>query len=304
MGEDKGGKLRLKRPKAAPELRPSDHSCSWFEEKEQHDSAEIWKLVLQATCPSLKEIQWDTVPPLPESYKKCEGNEKEPRKTETFNVGAKQFEWTAFPSFAEVDQVCSKRSNLCRSLYGQTTNLMEEGDIPLLREKSLACLKSLSVVGSESGTPSANSRTQQNAEVGAKTGKPENPSKQCPAKTVQSQQGQWASVSISSSLPASSQNGKQNLIVGCLSKWNPVQEKAEGKVRKRLQEQETVTKETAGSVGDTPKAGDQRKGSEKVSLLLQSCPMCLVQFTEWFTQLDVDCHLAQCLSESADDIVW
>uniref|UniRef100_A0A8C5KSP2 Fanconi anemia core complex associated protein 20 n=1 Tax=Jaculus jaculus TaxID=51337 RepID=A0A8C5KSP2_JACJA len=37
---------------------------------------------------------------------------------------------------------------------------------------------------------------------------------------------------------------------------------------------------------------------------LQSCPMCQQEFPPTLTQLDVDSHLAQCLAESTEDIVW
>nr|XP_042708762.1 Fanconi anemia core complex-associated protein 20 isoform X3 [Chrysemys picta bellii] len=48
------------------------------------------------------------------------------------------------------------------------------------------------------------------------------------------------------------------------------------------------------------KAEDQRAGT----LTLDSCPMCLIQFTGILSQLDIDSHLAKCLSESADDVIW
>ncbi|XP_072283261.1 Fanconi anemia core complex-associated protein 20 [Pyxicephalus adspersus] len=37
---------------------------------------------------------------------------------------------------------------------------------------------------------------------------------------------------------------------------------------------------------------------------LQNCPICLVQFPKQFSQLDMDSHLAQCLSETTVDVVW
>ncbi|XP_069466280.1 Fanconi anemia core complex-associated protein 20 isoform X3 [Ambystoma mexicanum] len=37
---------------------------------------------------------------------------------------------------------------------------------------------------------------------------------------------------------------------------------------------------------------------------LQTCPMCLLQFDQKFSPLDIDSHLAKCLSESTEDIVW
>ncbi|KAM6216875.1 Fanconi anemia core complex-associated protein 20 [Rhynchocyon petersi] len=37
---------------------------------------------------------------------------------------------------------------------------------------------------------------------------------------------------------------------------------------------------------------------------LTCCPMCLVEFSATLSQLDIDAHLAQCLAESTDDIMW
>ncbi|XP_067826344.1 uncharacterized protein [Heptranchias perlo] len=39
-------------------------------------------------------------------------------------------------------------------------------------------------------------------------------------------------------------------------------------------------------------------------LELESCPMCLVRFPAGFTLLEVDSHLAKCLSESTEDVIW
>lgn len=37
---------------------------------------------------------------------------------------------------------------------------------------------------------------------------------------------------------------------------------------------------------------------------LQSCPMCQKEFGPGLAQLDIDSHLAQCLAESTEDVVW
>ncbi|XP_056398306.1 Fanconi anemia core complex-associated protein 20 [Hyla sarda] len=37
---------------------------------------------------------------------------------------------------------------------------------------------------------------------------------------------------------------------------------------------------------------------------LDTCPICLMQFPKQFSQLDMDSHLAQCLSETTVDVVW
>ncbi|XP_066230922.1 Fanconi anemia core complex-associated protein 20 [Saccopteryx leptura] len=37
---------------------------------------------------------------------------------------------------------------------------------------------------------------------------------------------------------------------------------------------------------------------------LQSCPMCQADFAPGLAQLDIDSHLAQCLADSTEDMVW
>lgn len=37
---------------------------------------------------------------------------------------------------------------------------------------------------------------------------------------------------------------------------------------------------------------------------LHRCPMCQKEFGPRLTQLDVDSHLAQCLAESTEDLMW
>ncbi|EDL81292.1 LOC362678 (predicted) [Rattus norvegicus] len=39
-------------------------------------------------------------------------------------------------------------------------------------------------------------------------------------------------------------------------------------------------------------------------LVLLNCPLCQKAFDPKLTQLDVDSHLAQCLAESTEDVVW
>ncbi|GCC23539.1 hypothetical protein chiPu_0001936 [Chiloscyllium punctatum] len=61
----------------------------------------------------------------------------------------------------------------------------------------------------------------------------------------------------------------------------------------------TTSKMTVAAVNkgrpDTQIAGE---------LELESCPMCLMQFPAGFSVLEVDNHLAKCLSESTEDVIW
>ncbi|XP_017537289.1 uncharacterized protein si:ch73-70k4.1 [Pygocentrus nattereri] len=54
------------------------------------------------------------------------------------------------------------------------------------------------------------------------------------------------------------------------------------------------------------KAGTSRGGSGSglAEPKLECCPMCLMPFPAGFSQMECDCHLAQCLSEMNADVVW
>ncbi|XP_042199470.1 uncharacterized protein si:ch73-70k4.1 [Callorhinchus milii] len=60
------------------------------------------------------------------------------------------------------------------------------------------------------------------------------------------------------------------------------------------------TGQTAAGDSVTKVWSDGPKGS----LTLRSCPMCLAHFPAGCSQLEVDCHLAKCLSESTEDVMW
>ncbi|KAL1777034.1 Fanconi anemia core complex-associated protein 20 [Sigmodon hispidus] len=51
-------------------------------------------------------------------------------------------------------------------------------------------------------------------------------------------------------------------------------------------------------------ASTQECVSVQSTLVLLSCPLCQKAFDPTLTQLDVDSHLAQCLAESTEDVVW
>ncbi|XP_016807962.2 Fanconi anemia core complex-associated protein 20 isoform X3 [Pan troglodytes] len=48
----------------------------------------------------------------------------------------------------------------------------------------------------------------------------------------------------------------------------------------------------------------EQQPSVEGAAALRSCPMCQKEFAPRLTQLDVDSHLAQCLAESTEDVMW
>ncbi|XP_039611979.1 uncharacterized protein si:ch73-70k4.1 [Polypterus senegalus] len=49
---------------------------------------------------------------------------------------------------------------------------------------------------------------------------------------------------------------------------------------------------------------EKANSSLKGNLELASCPLCLLQFPARYSQMEIDGHLAKCLSEMNDDILW
>ncbi|XP_006871839.1 PREDICTED: Fanconi anemia-associated protein of 20 kDa-like [Chrysochloris asiatica] len=53
-----------------------------------------------------------------------------------------------------------------------------------------------------------------------------------------------------------------------------------------------------------PQSVEEKPPSVEETPTLRCCPMCQVEFQPGLSQLDIDGHLAQCLAESTDDIMW
>ncbi|XP_028663309.2 uncharacterized protein si:ch73-70k4.1 [Erpetoichthys calabaricus] len=51
-------------------------------------------------------------------------------------------------------------------------------------------------------------------------------------------------------------------------------------------------------------SSEKANSSSKGNLELSSCPLCLLQFPARYSQMEIDGHLAKCLSEMNDDILW
>nr|XP_045374558.1 Fanconi anemia core complex-associated protein 20 [Camelus bactrianus] len=79
----------------------------------------------------------------------------------------------------------------------------------------------------------------------------------------------------------------------------PVPERGKGRVRScPVSPQHHPAREPRG----TPSAEEQP--SLEGTPTLRSCPMCQADFSPGLAPLDIDSHLAQCLADSTDDVVW
>ncbi|CAN2388227.1 hypothetical protein PRIEUP_LOCUS14953 [Pristimantis euphronides] len=67
---------------------------------------------------------------------------------------------------------------------------------------------------------------------------------------------------------------------------------------------DTAKEETAEGSSRGHRLKESAVESADVTSSLENCPICLMQFPKQFSQLDIDSHLAQCLSETTVDVVW
>ncbi|XP_035413696.1 Fanconi anemia core complex-associated protein 20 [Cygnus atratus] len=318
MAEEGAAKLRLKPRKApaaysrepSPGLEPprrrqalADRS-SWFEKDDLNECEKTWILLLKNISQDLQCTSWQAVSSFPEFFGKVESSAKESlQKQEVFKIGMKDFEWISFPSF-------------CKEEFLKTEDLSS----PQLTESQIDCLpeeqgqadelKSLPSTAEKIGCVTATDQTKNT--VGEDT---QSTSKM--AVNLKSHKVTQHNTSTCHSTLSQGAAKALNFQQHCRgtvhnSKENRKQDKKEhqaqmhqssisfGKAKTVPTEKKPPLVSTPGTESCKEKTANQSEGS----LTLNSCPMCQIQFSATMSQLDIDSHLARCLSESADDIVW
>ncbi|XP_053865518.1 Fanconi anemia core complex-associated protein 20 isoform X2 [Malaclemys terrapin pileata] len=325
MSEEGGGKLRLK-PRKAPPGRSREPSpgrepparrqtlanrYSWFEQQGLSESENMWMLILKAVNPDLKPTSWETVPSLPEFFGQNSENEKNPPKPEVFKVGMKDFQWIPLPSFYKEKALNRKNPSCCHISKSQTEHLMEREDQADQNQLNIApVVEKISLAVNDN--PDEIIRMKHSRKSSSKLKEKES--------TEKYELNQFTD-SILHSVPASTQSLAKDFCLQQLCKGTVLSEEKNRKENESKGQQSYAqmyqhnvllgeTRSTSAEIkspvdiskmeGLEEKAEDQRAGT----LTLDSCPMCLIQFTGILSQLDIDSHLAKCLSESADDVIW
>ncbi|KAM9115860.1 Fanconi anemia core complex-associated protein 20 isoform 2-T2 [Pangshura tecta] len=318
MSEEGGGKLRLK-PRKAPPGRsrepspgrepPARRQYSWFEQQGLSESENMWMLILKAVNPDLKPTSWETVPSLPEFFGQNSENENPPPKPEVFKVGVKDFQWIPLPSFYK-EKALNRKNPSCQISKSQTEHLMEREDQADQNQLNIApVVEKISLAINDD--PGKIIRMKHSRKSSSKLKEKERTERyepnQCTDSTLHS-------------VPASTQSLAKDFCLQQLCKGTVLGEEKSRKENESKGQQSDAqihqhnvllgeTRSTSAEIksvdipkmeGLEEKAEDQRAGA----LTLDSCPMCLIQFTGTLSQLDIDSHLAKCLSESADDMIW
>ncbi|MEE6483844.1 hypothetical protein FKM82_013672 [Ascaphus truei] len=305
MSEERAAKLKLKRRKgstaqdmqgagARPGLPVRTGSAgSWFEEIGLTAAERTWKQVLNSAYPDLKTMSWGAVPSLPGFGNKNGGKVNEQVPREVFKVGQEIFEWIPFPTDPVVhagNEQCVNRQEVCVELEQDAGNFyISSGKLGLEFEDTAEQLNSRLNV------------EQLCVEL------PKQKNKHLPDKhSVQKCRERDTSVKQSLHKQSSAKITREEKVWSRDSKGDD--QPTQGELRKEPHFYAS-TMQYAGEeirpIGITTKnlEGTADKGAEAMGSL-ESCPMCLTQFSKQLSPLDIDSHLAQCLSETTEDVTW
>ncbi|XP_030145477.4 Fanconi anemia core complex-associated protein 20 [Taeniopygia guttata] len=316
MCEEGAAKLRLK-PRAAPSARGRERSpgpeppprpqaptdrCSWFEKEELNECEKAWLLLLKDISQDSQCTNWDTVPSFPEFLEKKQ-QEKSPEHQEIFTVGTKDFQWVSFPSFHK--EKCLSPKDLSSQQPTQSqSNELHKGQGQTDKLKSLSSTAEKTCRGTSTDqtktAPGADTEGVSELDVNPKSRKlPGHSSSAQPSALVQSPAEALSPQEHHAGTVQNSRAGRKG--------------RGEEKPQIQAQHRELPAGETTGVPAEKPRLGSTpgaESHEEKVenqsgaASALDSCPMCLMQFSGRLSQLDIDGHLARCLSESADDVMW
>ncbi|XP_074831741.1 Fanconi anemia core complex-associated protein 20 [Carettochelys insculpta] len=322
MSEEGGGKLRLKARKAPPgrSREPSPgrepparrqtlaNRVSWFEQQELSESENMWMLLLKAVNPDIKYTNWKTVPHLPEFFGQSSENEKSSPKPEIFKVGMKDFQWIPLPYFCKEKAFNKKDPSFYHISKTQTDQLMEREDTADKKQLNIApVVEKISLAVNDS--PAENLRMKH---VSKRSGLSFSFSSE------ERYEHTPCTDSTLFSVPASTPSFvkyfcPQQLSKGTVTSEEKKENESKGQLHTEMHQHNVLLCETRATSAEIKSSVDipRTEGSEEKaedqradSITLDSCPMCLIHFTGILSQLDIDSHLAKCLSESADDVIW
>nr|XP_009669886.1 PREDICTED: Fanconi anemia-associated protein of 20 kDa [Struthio camelus australis] len=274
--------------------RTSADRCSWFEKDDLSECEKTWILLLKAVNQDLKCTNWQTVSSFPEFFGKS-SEEENLRKPEVFKIGMKDFQWISFPSFYKEKSLKQKDLSSPQLTESQTDHLLKGCSQPD---------KPKSLPSTAEKTCCVNIRDQTKNMVGENSkgiSVPDENPKSCilaqhehSAYHLALSQSSAKALSFQQHCRGTVQNSRESQL-----QTHPGNVSF-GEARSMPAERKSLLVNVPGTESCKEKPEDQ----SEVTLILDSCPMCLIQFSGTLSQLDIDGHLARCLSESADDVTW
>ncbi|XP_010721129.1 Fanconi anemia core complex-associated protein 20 isoform X2 [Meleagris gallopavo] len=294
--------------------RASTDRSSWFEKNDLNECEKTWSLLLRNISQDLQCTSWQTVPNFPEFFRKCRicsedivrmsqsSEEESLQNQEVFKIGMKDFHWTSFPSFHTEQNFKPEDFSSPQLIETQTDHLHEEWD----QADELKSLSSTSEQRCCKTNRDPKNMAEEDTGGFSKADVDLKPFKDTQHKTstcyLASSQKTVKAPSVQQHCRGTAQNSKENRT----------QEKKElqaqmhesrislGETRSMPAESKPPLVSMAGNESCKENSGHQSEGSST----LDSCPMCLIRFSQMLSQMDIDGHLARCLSESTDDIMW
>ncbi|XP_066428800.1 Fanconi anemia core complex-associated protein 20 [Eleutherodactylus coqui] len=334
------GEVRLQ-PSSVLSLR-QDFTGSWFDEIELTPAQQIWKQVLSSVYPDLSSMGCGAVPGLPDVNLKMNKKEKEMFKTEVFKVGDMSFEWFPLPTALTMDNAkkpCAPDIEASQqtiepilkpSSDALPQNVQQSKSTMLLTKqvKIPVCSKDYKSNTRDIPTPQ-NSSTKNVMPAMSQKSTIENATKprtsvKCFSKNVKEPQICKGSSKVAKE-PQTLQKGSTRLSKeqqtsqkSNVSLWatvtslksNKTIRDPKGTVEPEAEEKSSdvimidATKETSEISSGGNRVKESVEKSADATSSLDNCPICLMQFPKQFSQLDMDSHLAQCLSETTVDVVW
>uniref|UniRef100_A0A8C3QSF3 UBZ2-type domain-containing protein n=1 Tax=Cyanoderma ruficeps TaxID=181631 RepID=A0A8C3QSF3_9PASS len=314
MCEEGAAKLRLK-PRPAPPARGRERSpgpeppprpqastdrCSWFEKEELNECEKTWLLLLKDISQDSHCTNWDTVPSFPEFLEKKQ-QEKSPEHQEVFTVGIKDFQWVSFPSFHKGKCLNPKDLSSQQPTHSQSNEIHKgQGQADKLKSLSSTAEKPCR------GTSTDQAKTASGADKKGVSELDVTPkSHKLP--------GHSSSAQPLVQSPAEALSSQQHRTGTALNRRADRREKGEEKPQSQRHQGDLLAGEAPGGPAEKPRLGsaagaksheENMENQSEAAPALDSCPMCLMQFSGRLSQLDIDGHLARCLSESADDVMW
>lgn len=319
-----------------------DFTGSWFDEIELTAAERIWKQVLSCAYPDLRSVSWGAVPSLPDVNLKVNRKEKETTNTEEIKVGDVSLKWDPLPTALTTDKAETPRVpeiNVNQHNIEQIKKPLEDTAPENIQQRKSSVLVTkqgeIPVCGGDSKRntedlpPPQNSSTR-NVMLPLMSQKSTTESVTKSRTLLKSSSRNLSESQIShkgssktAKEPQTSQKGftkQQTSQKPITNLWATVKSTKPNKVTqdyKRTEEPNTEEKPqpnnvmmdaaeegTSGVSSGGHKMKEPAEKSTDATSSLDTCPICLMQFPKQFSQLDMDSHLAQCLSETTVDVVW
>ncbi|XP_015266411.1 PREDICTED: Fanconi anemia core complex-associated protein 20 [Gekko japonicus] len=219
-------------------------------------------------------------------------------KPETFNIGLEQFQWEPFPLYRREVYAIDRR--IPQNVEDPTTSIAEREINDDERSNTISPVPEQTPLVANEHTPK-----------GSKTGRGKGHSSKDCGKKIKNSPSTRRQNSPRTFAPAA---GQQQL--GLRELWEKTSTQSQQKSTREsekasnkdtlAQKRTTSLLPSQGSPAHSSVSGLQQKPAcrnEDISML-DCCPMCQSHFTGTLSQLDRDSHLAKCLSESTEDVIW